>query len=161
MEFLVNDLKIQNRINKAISKVKSTRVSANDLNMVDGGSTYAQRLARRTRNTFSKRNMQDLSRVGNTLQAGLDKLIPKQMQRKIKGKILDKSDNYVDGMGTYAQRLARRTRNTFSKRNMQDLSRVGNTFEAGLDKLIPKQMRRKVKGKILDKLDNHVDGMGV
>jgi hypothetical protein len=38
MEFLVNDLKILNRINKAISKGKSTRVSANDLNMVNGGS---------------------------------------------------------------------------------------------------------------------------
>jgi hypothetical protein len=166
MEFLVNDLKILNRINKAISKGKSTRVSANDLNMVDGGSSLMQRQMRRLKNSFSKKNMQGFKRVGDTLQAGLDKVIPREMQRKAKGKVLDKLDNYIDGMGTYGgstlmQRQMRRLKNSFSKKNMQSMGRVGNELQAGLDKLIPREMQRKVKGKILDKLDNYVDGMGV
>jgi Zn-finger domain-containing protein len=132
----------------------------------DGGSTYAQRLARRTRNTFSKRNMRDLTNVGNVLQQGLDKVIPREIQRKAKGKMLDNVDNYIDGMGvhggsTYAQRLARRTRNTFSKRNMRDLTNVGNVLQQGLDKVIPREIQRKAKGKMLDNVDNYIDGMGV
>jgi hypothetical protein len=44
-----------NKINKAINKGKSTRVSANDLNMVDGGSTLMQRQMKRLKNSFLKK----------------------------------------------------------------------------------------------------------
>jgi hypothetical protein len=40
-----------------------------------------------------------VSRVGNHLQSGLDKVIPRELQRKAKGKLLDKLDHYVEGMG--------------------------------------------------------------
>ena len=65
--------------------------------MIEGGSTYAQRLARRTRNTF-KPVGEALRKVGQTVAP---MIVPLAQQYLMKGG------------STYAQRLARRTRNTF------------------------------------------------
>jgi predicted RNase H-related nuclease YkuK (DUF458 family) len=154
MEFMIADLKVLNKINKAISKGKSSRVNAKDLNMVDGGFINFKKLGRQIKNT------------GNDLQRGLDKVIPRNIQRNIKAKVLDKLEQkavgYIDGMGvngeidggaTYWQRVARRAKNT------------GNQMQRGLDKVIPREIQRNIKAKALDKLEQkaigYIAGMGV
>jgi hypothetical protein len=104
---------------RAIDKDKKIRISMGDIIMLkqskvddeddynedyedetyyDGGNVHRRNM-RRLKNTFSKPNMAMVSRVGNHLQSGLDKVIPRELQRKAKGKLLDKLDHYVEGMG--------------------------------------------------------------
>jgi hypothetical protein len=139
MEFSV-DIKTLNKIQKAVSKNKSTRINASSLNAVSGSG-------------FNIRNM--------------SKVIPKSVQNKLKKVAIDKTNQYVNqqidkvyndsketiGGATYWQRVARRARNT------------GNQIQAGFDKVIPRDVQRRIKAKALDKLEQktvgYIDGLGV
>jgi ribosomal protein L9 len=172
-------------LSRAVDKYKKIRISMGDIenfeeeeeeeeyeyedeDEYEGGSSLHQRNMRRLRNTFSKKNWNDVKHFGNVIQNDIiDKTVPRTMQRKLKGKIMDKMDNYIDGMGyeggsSLHQRNMRRLKNTFSKKNWNDVKHFGNVIQNDIiDKTVPRTMQRKLKGKILDKLDNYIEGMGM
>ena len=85
--------------------------------MIEGGSTYAQRLARRTRNTFKPvgRAFRKFGETVAPIVVPIAKEAGKAFLDKAKAGAIDAltSQGLIKGGSTYAQRLARRTRNTF------------------------------------------------